>query len=110
MFRRQVVDRYGPYDADFRFAEDLDLWLRWFKNGVKFANLSNVLVRYRQTKTRRQIKNWRYNIKARVINFDRKLFIFRLIGIFIIGTWMIIPAPVQEVIYRATIFRSKKNC
>ena len=108
MYRAQVVKSHGAYNSNFRFAEDLELWLRWFGQGVQFANLPNVLVRYRQNQTSRGIDNWQYNIKARVINFDRKLFFLRIAGIAIVLIWSIIPSSLQESIYRLVIFNHKK--
>ncbi len=48
MFRKEVALRHGGYQYDkFPAVEDYDLWCRMAKNGVKFANLPEPLVRYR---------------------------------------------------------------
>jgi hypothetical protein len=46
MMRREALLRVRGYDDDFRFAEDLDLWLRLGEIG-KLANLEDTVLRYR---------------------------------------------------------------
>ena len=41
--RREIFDRYGYYDSRFDNAEDTELWFRWHAQGVRFANLHQVL-------------------------------------------------------------------
>jgi GT2 family glycosyltransferase len=50
MMRRQVVLDVGKYREEFRFCEDLDLWLRLAEHG-RLANLPLVLLKYRTHKT-----------------------------------------------------------
>lgn len=48
MFRREVFDRFGAYQPTrFNAAEDYDLWSRWIKRGVRFANHPRSLLSYR---------------------------------------------------------------
>jgi glycosyltransferase involved in cell wall biosynthesis len=47
MVRREVLERLGGYDERLLRAQDVDLWLRAFAAGVRFANLSEPLIRYR---------------------------------------------------------------
>ena len=48
MFRREVALKHGGYRYEkFPAVEDYDLWCRMAKNGMKFANLPEPLVRYR---------------------------------------------------------------
>ena len=49
MMRRQVVLDVGKYRSQFRFCEDLDLWLRLAERG-QLANLPMVLLKYRTHK------------------------------------------------------------
>jgi GT2 family glycosyltransferase len=105
MFRRSLFERHGGYDPEFRFSEDLDLWLRWLNAGVAFANLPQVLVRYRQQQTRRHAQHWRYNLRARVRNFGPPYLLRRTVGICCIGLWAALPAVVQESIFRVLILR-----
>jgi GT2 family glycosyltransferase len=105
MFRRALVERHGGYDASFRFAEDLDLWLRWLNAGVRFANLPQVLVRYRQQVTRRNPLHWRFNLRARTSNFAFTFPLRRAAGIGCIALWSALPAALQESIFRLLMLR-----
>lgn len=108
MYRADIAKRFGSYDPTFRFAEDLDLWLRWLNRGVKFANVPNVLVKYRQAQTRRHPNHWRFNLRARVRNFGSSHLLRRIAGIACIGTWSILPAPVQESVFRFMLLRVRR--
>lgn len=109
MFRRTLVEQHGGYDAGFRFAEDLDLWLRWLNAGVRFANLPQVLVRYRQQVTRRNPRHWRSNLRARTRNFAGSFVLRRAAGIGAIAVWSALPAPVQESVFRLLILRGARG-
>lgn len=50
MFRRDAVDRSGPFDADQRVFDDYDMWSRLLRVG-KAANLPEILVAYREVGT-----------------------------------------------------------
>jgi glycosyltransferase involved in cell wall biosynthesis len=107
MFRKTAIERHGGYNPDFRFAEDLDLWLRWMSAGILFANLPHVLVQYRQDDTRRDQLHWRFNLRARTSNFCRQHLVRRAIGIACIATWAVIPKKVQEKIFKALVLRRR---
>lgn len=47
MFRRRVLEEIGGYDAQFRYAEDLDLLLR-LSERTQLANIPELLLRYRR--------------------------------------------------------------
>lgn len=48
MFRKEVVLKFGGYQYDvYPAVEDYDLWCRLAREGFKFANLLEALVRYR---------------------------------------------------------------
>jgi len=47
MYRRERIRAVGGYNPERRYAEDLDLWLRCFLEGLQFANLPDVLLHYR---------------------------------------------------------------
>lgn len=100
MFRKQAIDLFGGYNADYRYCEDLDLWLRWMNAGLLFRNLPQVLVKYRQDNTRRDQLNWRYNLRVRLSNFTYRYLIRRIIGITCIAAWVAVPGKLQELIYR----------
>jgi glycosyltransferase involved in cell wall biosynthesis len=110
MYRKVAIERHGGYNPDFRFAEDLDLWLRWMNAGLLFANLPQVLVQYRQDNTRRDQSHWRFNLRARTSNFSNQHSIRRVIGIACIATWVAIPKKAQEQIFKALVLRRRRRC
>jgi len=106
MYRRSATVAHGAYDASYRYSEDLDLWLRWLNAGLSFANLPEVLVRYRQKSTSRQTLHWKYNLRARVRNFSTRHLARRCAGIAAIGIWMVLPQRVQVFVFRRLMFRA----
>ena len=100
MFRKEAIDRFGGYNPDYRYCEDLDLWLRWMNAGLLFRNLPQVLVQYRQDNTRRDQLNWRYNLRVRLSNFSYRHLIRRIVGITCIAAWVAVPGKLQVLIYR----------
>lgn len=109
MFRKEAIERHGGYNPDFRFCEDLDLWLRWMNAGLRFANLPQVLVQYRQDNTRRDQRHWRFNLRARTSNFSGQHLVRRVIGIACIATWIAMPKKVQEQVFKALILRRSRK-
>lgn len=105
MMRKHIIEEFGGYDSNFRFAEDLDLWLRLLNRGVRFANLQEVLVRYRQQNTRRDPKHWRFNLRARTRNFSMRQLPRRVLGIGAMAVWGSLPAAVQERVVYGLLLR-----
>ena len=91
------------YREDFRCAEDLELWLRLLKQGVKFGNVPTCLVLYRQTTTDRSIGNWKFNVRARLNHLSRPKFILKFIVILLLVIWGYIPKVFQRFIYSVAI-------
>ena len=101
IFRKKILgEGHLAYDPSFIFSEDLDLWLRLLNKGVKFANLSDALVQYRQHHTSRHKNHWKFNIKARLNNISRPYAIRKLMGILGIAAWSYLPREVQQFIFR----------
>lgn len=101
MFRKSLLsDSGGAYDPTFRYAEDLEFWLRLLKCNVKFANLPNYLIRYRQQELNRNSMHWKYNLKARIKNFSSPHRPAKIMGIFGIALWMLLPEKLQRSLYR----------
>ena len=109
LMRTAALKAVGGYDPQFRFAEDLDLWLRMLNCGIRFANLPQTLVKYRQNNTNRNSDHWRYNLRARRKNFTRSNIMGRLIGIGLIGTWLYTPSFLQKLVFRMALLRSKQK-
>jgi glycosyltransferase involved in cell wall biosynthesis len=95
MLRKALLDQHGVYDTAFRYAEDIDLWLRLLNAGVRFANLSSVLISYRTRPGDRPGAHWRYNLKARVRNLGRPYVGRRLFGIAAISAWAVVPSQMR---------------
>lgn len=48
MFRREVIESFGMYrPTEYAVAEDYELWSRWIRQGVRFANHPEQLLSYR---------------------------------------------------------------
>ncbi|WP_225548557.1 glycosyltransferase [Chromobacterium violaceum] len=109
MFRKEAIEQYGGYNPEFRFAEDLDLWLRWTNAGLLFANLPQVLVHYRQDITRRNRHHWHYNLRARISNFSLRYAIVRIAGIACIAVWATLPRFFQDIIFKFLIFHRRNQ-
>lgn len=100
MMRKSILERFGGYDPSFRFAEDLDLWLRLLNHDVRFANVSEVVVRYRQQSTARNPKHWKFNLRARLRNFSYRELPHRIAGVLAIAIWRFVPRSLQEYVFR----------
>lgn len=109
MYRKEAIEKHGGYNPDYRFAEDLDLWLRWMNAGLLFSNLPQVLVQYRQDSTRRDHRHWHFNLRARTANFSVQHSVRRVIGIACVVTWIAVPKKVQELIFKALILRRRRS-
>ena len=109
MYRKVAIEQHGGYNLAFRFSEDLDLWLRWMNAGLQFANLSQVLVQYRQDSTQRSSAHWRFNLRARIVNFSSQYLVRRIIGIACIATWVVMPNNLQEQLFKALILRRRRQ-
>ena len=107
MLRKALIEQHGGYDAGFRFAEDLDLWLRLANRGVRFANLPEVLVRYRQQHTSRNSRHWEFNLRARKRNFTTRHLPHRLLGLCIFSVWGKLPASVQQRVFHGLLLRKR---
>lgn len=105
MFRKALFDASGGYDSKFRFAEDLDLWLRLANRGVRFANLPDVMVRYRQQHTSRNPRHWEFNLLARRRNFTMRYLPHRLLGLSIFFIWGKLPPSFQHRVFHGLLLR-----
>lgn len=100
IFKKQLVSDYGGYDEAFLYCEDVDLWLRWLNNGVRFSNLDIPLIKFRQEQYIRNSKHYKYFLKARIQNFNYKFMPYNLIGIFLLILTQIIPDNLMKLYYR----------
>jgi glycosyltransferase involved in cell wall biosynthesis len=105
MAKRSVILSIGGYDPNFKFAEDLELWLRLLNAGAKFHNLADKLILYRQSKTSRSKNNWYFNVKARCKNLSFKYLVLKILAIMGIFFWSFLPKFLQELIYKSLMLK-----
>lgn len=48
IIRRRIIDRVGPFDLEFRQAEDTDFLLRIFESGARFEQTATLCLYYRR--------------------------------------------------------------
>lgn len=63
MFRRQLIDQYGPYSTA-ELPEDYELWLRWLNRGVQFYKLPEKLLTWNDHPERLSRKHDNYSKEA----------------------------------------------
>lgn len=100
MFKKKLVSDYGGYDETFKFAEDIELWLRWLNKDVKFSNLEVPLIKYRQTEFIRNRKHYKCFLNARLRNFNFKFIPINFFGISILLLAQIIPNNIMGLYYK----------
>ncbi|MBQ2124414.1 MAG: glycosyltransferase [Spirochaetales bacterium] len=63
MIKREVLESVGGYNEKFRTSQDYELWFRLAAGGVKFANLQENLLKYRETRSAVKRKSMKYRLK-----------------------------------------------
>jgi glycosyltransferase involved in cell wall biosynthesis len=101
MFKKDVIKKFGYYDNRYRYAEDIDLWLRLLSNGVKFYNLDVPLVKYRQDALTRNKEHYKYFLKARLNNFNFRFFPLNVIGIIMLLLVVYMPDFILNFYYKS---------
>lgn len=102
MFKRKIIDDGFLYNPDFKKAEDLDFYLRLYKNHYSLSNMNDFLVKYRvleDQQKKRAKDNWIYNHRARCIFIPSKP-LFSIISWTISLFYLYIPAKVISFIYK----------
>lgn len=105
IIRKSLVEEFGGYNPEFCFSEDLDLWLRFLNGGVKFANMPEVLVRYRQQYTNRHPNHWKFNVRARLKNFSTRYLFRRVFGVCGIYLWGKVPPAAQRSFFKRFLLK-----
>jgi glycosyltransferase involved in cell wall biosynthesis len=100
LYKKEIILKYGNYDSNYKYAEDIDLWLRWLSNGVKFSNLNTPLIKYRQDSLTRNKEHYKYFLKARLKNFKIKYFPINFIGILLLSFVLITPNFILNNYYK----------
>ena len=98
-FKKSIVEKFGNYNSNLRFCEDLDLWLRWFKQGVNFSYIDKKLISYNTPETIRKNNNWKTNLKVRLNNFTSPNVLFGLFGALVVSLFLLMPSSLKKRIY-----------
>lgn len=114
MMRKEDIIRIGSY-RHVPYAEDYDLWVRAMINGIKIANIGEVLVHARTGNGMIQRRGSKETIKSwHVIN--KEMLDARMIGypIFVrnmgsITAFIYMPTCIRTLIYKRLLRKSKKN-
>jgi len=72
MFRKRDFEVVGGYNEKLNYCEDLDLWLRYLRIGLKLENSNKVLLSYRISK--RNPSHWVQMLKLRFVHLWRVFF------------------------------------
>ena len=104
MYRRELIEKAGHYPEDTILMEDNMLWGGALKNGLKFANIPEFLLKFRIDKgffqRRSGIKYGRSYIKAKFqMNMILRASLYYCPVVFIIGLMKMLPAPIHQDIY-----------
>lgn len=100
IFKKTIFEKVGGYDENFKYAEDIDFWLRCLNYGARFSNLQLPIVRYRQSDTIRNKQHYNYFLKARLKNFKMRYFPFNIIGITLLIFVNLMPIFFLRIYYR----------
>ncbi len=82
--RKQSLFNLGLYNKDFSGAEDYELWIRAWENGLNIKNIDDVLIRYTVNPGKKSFKRiWkRYYVKNYIIkqyNFPKRYYYNNLV-------------------------------
>jgi glycosyltransferase EpsE len=100
MIRKAVLDQIGAYDADFRRAEDYELWFRASKNNIKLYNLQEVLLDYKMANAdKRDDLNWKMNLVLKKKYFSASYFLESILGLASVYLYLYTPKSIQNFIY-----------
>jgi glycosyltransferase involved in cell wall biosynthesis len=99
IFKKAIFEKVGGYDENFKFAEDIDFWLRCFNYGARFSNLQLPIIKYRQNDIIRNKQHYKYFLKARLKNFKMQYFPFNIFGIALLTFVNLMPMYFLRIYY-----------
>lgn len=105
MIKRDVLEKTGGYNEKFRTSQDYELWFRLASIGVRFANIPENLLKYRETRSARRRKSMKY----RVNDFKIRKLGYRLLKLpFYKYIWLVfplllgcVPMPIYKLLKKA---------
>jgi glycosyltransferase involved in cell wall biosynthesis len=111
ILRSNVFEKFGTYNEEFHQAEDLELWLRFLRNGCIFHNLQEELLNYHISYLNsplegRSSRHFSFNYQARKMH-NIYVFSFARARISLLAFWIMSKIP--NALYRPIdIFFSNK--
>lgn len=104
MYRRVLVEKTGLYSTDTLLLEDNELWGRALKQGLRFANIPEYLLKYRIDKNFYKRRSgfrygWNYIKTKFEINYALKTPFYSYLYIFLIGLIKIMPPLILRFVY-----------
>lgn len=57
-WRKRAYDNIGKLDESILYSMDYEMWVRFYKNGVKFSSIAIAIAQYRIDRTNASIKNF----------------------------------------------------
>ncbi len=100
LIRKTFFTSVGTYNIELKRAEDYDLWHRAKQNGWLMYNIQEPLVYYRLSNiNKRDIQNWKINLKIKLKYFSLKYLPQSLIGVIFVAVFLCIPKPLKKIIY-----------
>lgn len=102
-FRRRIIDEGFFYDVNYKKAEDLEFYLRLFKNGFHLTNMDAFLLNYRiigDMQKKRKYDNWYYNHKSRAKNFNWRHPIFSICSWCVSYIYLYVPSKTVSLLYK----------
>jgi len=112
MFRKKIADEGLLYNPEYKKAEDIDFYMRLFKQGYKFGNTGEYLLKYRvvgDLQKKRPKDQWIYNHKARKENFIWSKPVFSSMSYTISLIYKHIPNAVVSSFYKRENKKSLKQ-
>ncbi len=107
VFRRESFARFGTYDESFRYAEDVELCLRWMAQGAVFANVPEPLVILYIPEDGRPASHWRYAFRARLRHSNLSSLMPSIAGLLVSGGASLLPTRLARLGYRVARHRGK---
>lgn len=109
--RKKLLTKKKLYNQEFCFAEDLELWLKYLTLNFNYYNIQeNLTIVNHNYKILRNIKNYQYNLKARM-KYSKKIYGFYIgtINILIFKLFILISNNFNKKFLSKLVFFLKKN-
>jgi hypothetical protein len=100
VLKRESILRIGNYNSKLKFCEDLDLWLRAKKSGLKFHCINKPTIRYFNPKNGRETAHWKTNFWVRIENFGSPNYVYSILSLVIVIIFLSLPKSLKTAVYQ----------